>query len=78
MLDSFFFFFVLLQDKEQEKEDPPFCEQPNIPLLKKKPQLGRKLLLEEKTEQEVQEKQLQEQQQKHSLKDLMAVCYSVI
>ncbi|XP_004082700.1 growth arrest-specific protein 8 [Oryzias latipes] len=62
----------LVWDKEQEKEDPPFCEQPNIPLLKKKPQLGRKLLLEEKTEQEVQERQLQEQQQKHSLKDLMA------
>uniref|UniRef100_A0A3P9JDK8 Dynein regulatory complex subunit 4 n=1 Tax=Oryzias latipes TaxID=8090 RepID=A0A3P9JDK8_ORYLA len=62
----------LVWDKEQEKEDPPLCEQPNIPLLKKKPQLGRKLLLEEKTEQEVQEKQLQEQQQqKHSLKDLM-------
>uniref|UniRef100_A0A3P9L6L5 Dynein regulatory complex subunit 4 n=1 Tax=Oryzias latipes TaxID=8090 RepID=A0A3P9L6L5_ORYLA len=64
----------LVWDKEREKEDPPFCEQSNIPLLKKKPQLGRKLLLEEKTEQEVQEKQLQEQQQqqKHSLKDLMA------
>ncbi|XP_024133350.1 dynein regulatory complex subunit 4 [Oryzias melastigma] len=63
----------LAWDKEEEEEDPPSFEQQNKPLPKRKPPLRRKLLLEEKTEPEVQEKQfeLQEPQQKHRLKDLM-------
>uniref|UniRef100_A0A3B3BZ61 Dynein regulatory complex subunit 4 n=1 Tax=Oryzias melastigma TaxID=30732 RepID=A0A3B3BZ61_ORYME len=65
----------LAWDKEEEEEDPPSFEQQNKPLPKRKPPLRRKLLLEEKTEPEVQEKQfeLQEPQQKHRLKDLMTL-----